>query len=183
MKKPMKKTIKKTLIINYFGFPIVILDCPHLEVDGDWEPSINYSKLEVMLFEAMPFKPSKLNGAEIKFIRNHLDLTQKEFAAWLNDKKVGSAISKWEASDLEATGMEDADERSLRLQLIDYINTMKRRKSINLHETLKCLTLSIRQSKQEKDIAVDAVDYAPVPGYGLYPKRLENHGLRGFKTS
>jgi hypothetical protein len=60
---------------------------------------------------------------------------------------------------------------------------MKRRKSINLHETLKCLTLSIRQSKQEKDIAVDAVDYAPVPGYGLYPKRLENHGLRGFKRS
>jgi hypothetical protein len=72
--------------------------------------------------------------------------------------------------------VEEADERSLRLQLIDYTKTMKRRKSINLHETLKCLTLSIRQSKQEKDIAVDAVDFEPVPGDGLNPKRLENHG-------
>ncbi len=171
----MKKSINKTVKINYFGFPIVIIDCPHIEIDGQLEPSINYIKLEHMLFEAIPHKPSRLNGAEIKFIRNYMNKTQKQFSEWLIGTKTPSAISIWETCDLEPTNMEIADEMSLRLQLIDHINQKKRRSNINLHETLQRLTISIRCKKQEKDIAVDAINYTPVPGYGLYPQSIEQH--------
>lgn len=169
----MTNTNSKTVKINFFGFPIVIIDCPHIEIDGKLKPNVNYTKLENMLFEAMPYKPSKLTGAEIKFIRTHLNMTQKTFAAWMNDTKTHSAISIWESSDLEPTNMEDADERSLRLQLIDFINHKKRKNSINLHETLQRLTISIKRRKHEKELAVNSTDYTPVPGYGLYPQHVE----------
>lgn len=163
--------MKKTVQINFFGFPIVILDCPHIEIDGNMEPLINYNKLETMMFEALPFKPSKLNGAEIKFIRHHLAMTQKQFGEWLMDRKHPSAISGWEECDLAATHMDDATERSLRLQLIDHINQKRRRKNINLHETMLRLTLSIRK-RQQKKIELDA-NYVPIPGTGLAPDPIE----------
>jgi DNA-binding transcriptional regulator YiaG len=163
--------MKKTVQINFFGFPIVIVDCPHIDIDGNMEPAINYNKLEAMMFDALPFKPSKLNGAEIKFIRLHLDMTQKQFGEWLMDRKHPSAISGWEECGLEATNMDDATERSLRLQLIDHINQKKRRTTINLHETMQRLTLSIRK-RQQKKIELDA-NYVPIPGTGLAPDSIQ----------
>lgn len=144
--------MKKTIEFNHLGFPIVIVNCPHLEIEGELIPDINYKALERALFEVIPHKPSQLNGAEIKFIRTYLKMTQLEFGNWLDDKKDASTITKWESKDLESTQMDSSMERSLRLQLIGYTLDQKRRKTLS-RQLLKEISNSL-SSKAAVEIKI-----------------------------
>lgn len=118
---------KKTIIFNHLGFPIKLVNCPHLLVEGELVPDVNYEQLEELMFRILPLKPTRLTGAELKFIRHHLGKTQKQFAKWLDDRVDDSSISKWEARDLEPTNMGDSMERSIRMQLIVHMLKQQRR--------------------------------------------------------
>jgi DNA-binding transcriptional regulator YiaG len=109
---------KKTIIFHHLGFPIKLISCPHILVEGELVPDVDYEQLEELMFRVLPLKPTRLTGAELKFIRHHLGKTQAQFAKWLEDNVDDSSISKWEAQDLKPTGMLDSMERSLRMQLI-----------------------------------------------------------------
>ena len=121
---------KKTIIFNHLGFPIKLINCPHILVDGELVPDVNYEQLEELMFRVLPLKPTRLTGAELKFIRHHLGKTQGQFATWLEDSVDASSISKWEAQDLEPTGMLDSMERSIRMQLIVRILKQQRRTTV-----------------------------------------------------
>jgi DNA-binding transcriptional regulator YiaG len=121
---------KRDITFNHLGFPIKLINCPHILVEGELVPDVNYERLEELMFRVLPLKPTRLTGAELKFIRHHLGKTQWQFAKWLEDSVDASSISKWEAQDLEPTGMIDSMERSIRMQLIVYMLKQQRRTTV-----------------------------------------------------
>ena len=100
---------------NGFGFPVILLNVPVKVEYGDEIPDINFKRMQEQLFQALLLKPSSLSGAEVKFLRHHLELTQDQFAKILKVER--SLISKWEGKDLKVTGMSSHIEIFLRLKL------------------------------------------------------------------
>jgi DNA-binding transcriptional regulator YiaG len=164
--------MKKTTIFNHLGFPINLVDWPHVEVDGELVPDVNYVKLEELMFMLLPLKPTRLNGAEVKFIRHHLEMTQKKFAKWLEDETDDSTVAVWEKADLEPTCMSKAMERSLRMQLIGLILEKQRRKTVKLNDVMELLSNSI-SAKKSSPVTLSAKNYFPIPT--KLPKELFAH--------
>ena len=81
---------------------------------GDEILDVDFNILGERVFQALLVKPSRLAGAETKFLRQTLDMTQEEFARILKVER--SLISKWERQDLKATGMSFHIEVFLRLK-------------------------------------------------------------------
>jgi len=106
---------RKTMKFNGFGFPVILLNVPVKVEYGDEIPDINFKRMQEQLFQALLLKPSSLSGAEVKFLRHHLELTQDQFAKILKVER--SLISKWEGKDLKVTGMSSHIEIFLRLKL------------------------------------------------------------------
>ncbi len=164
--------MKKTTIFNHLGFPIKLVDWPHVKVDGELIPDVNYEKLEELMFKLLPLKPTRLSGAEIKFIRHHLEMTQEKFARWLVDETDDSTITVWERADLSPTKMSRSMERSLRMQLIGVVLEKERRKTIKLNEVMRYLSDSISK-KKISPISLSAKEYFPIPD--KLPKGLYAH--------
>ena len=82
---------------------------------GEVVPDVNYNELQAILFVALIRKSTRLSGAEIRFLRHHLEMTQDAFARLLKVER--SLVSKWEGKDLKATGMTIHAEIYLRLKL------------------------------------------------------------------
>ncbi len=133
---------KKTITFNQIGFPIKLINCPHILVEGELVPDVNYEQLEELMFRVLPLKPTRITGAELKFIRHHLGKTQEQFSKWVEDSVDASSISKWEAQDLEPTGMLDSMERSIRMQLIVHALKRQRRTTVPV-DVIKKVSASI----------------------------------------
>ena len=159
------KIKKETIVFNHLGFPILLVEWPHMEIDNRWEPDVNYEALEHLVFELLPYKPSRLTGAEIKFVRRHLEMTQAQFARWLQDIKDASTVALWEKFDLNQTNMDSAMEKSLRLQLIVYINEKNRKKTIHM-DTVNELSHYMNK-KKKADLKLGSKSFFSIP------KRIE----------
>jgi len=59
-----------------FGFPVVLANVQTKVVHDEVVPNVNYNDLQVLLFVALIRKPTRLSGAEIRFLRHHLGMTQ-----------------------------------------------------------------------------------------------------------
>ena len=123
---------------NGFGFPVNLCNWPHIEVDGSLEPDIDYELLQDYLFKILPEKPSQLSGAEIKFIRHHMGMTQFAFAKWIETVDT-STIAKWEAKDLHPTGMGPDTEKSIRIKMYIEMQKKIRRKTIKIDDMVELL--------------------------------------------
>ena len=90
----METKIQKEFIDNGFGFPVHLRNVPMVKVRGEWTPKVNYNHLAESLLHALSFKPTRLTGLEIHFIRNHFEMTLKEFSKRFCVSHV--AVMKWE---------------------------------------------------------------------------------------
>jgi len=153
---------KKMTTFNHLGFPIKLMDWPHVKINGELIPDVDYEKLEELVFKLLPLKPTRLSGAEIKFIRHHLEMTQEKFAKWLVDETDDSTITVWEKADLNPTKMSKSMERSLRMQLIGLILESERRKMVKLNDIMEYLSNSISE-KSSSPISLSSKDYFPIP--------------------
>ena len=100
-----------------FGFPVFLLGVETVEVgDSRSYLDIPHQKLAKNLFLAVLLKPTFLTGAELKFLRKHLDLTQEEFAKVIGAKG-HSNIAGWENKGQRSTGMVEQAEIMARLKL------------------------------------------------------------------
>jgi DNA-binding transcriptional regulator YiaG len=106
---------RKTFKFNGFGFPIILLNAATKVENGEEILDVNLNRIQDMLFHALLLKPSRLSGAEVKFLRHYLELTQEAFSKTVKVER--SLISKWESRDLKATGMSSHVEMFLRLKL------------------------------------------------------------------
>ncbi len=50
-----KHEYKKTITFNQIGFPIKLINCPHILVEGELVPDVNYEQLEELMFIRLHF--------------------------------------------------------------------------------------------------------------------------------
>lgn len=111
----------KKLIFNGFGFPIELHNVPAKEIRGSIEPIINYKDLALKVISEVCSDENKmpLTGRQVFFLRNHLQMTIREFGKFL--EVTHPAVKKWEEAGDAATKMSDATEKILRLKVLDSI--------------------------------------------------------------
>lgn len=110
----------KSLVYTALGFPIIIVNPRYRLFEG--EEVLDISPKDIMdgIFSIIPDKKGRFTGAEVRFLRSYLKLTQEAFG-----KMIGvdhSSIAKWEAKKQEVTGMEIQVEILLRARCRLYEN-------------------------------------------------------------
>lgn len=109
-----------TIEFKELGFPILLQDPPMTRVRGHLVPDINLRALQDQVFRLLIFKPARLTGAQVRFIRKHLRLRQADLAEVLNMAN-HSVVSQWESKGDQSAGMEYNAEVLLRLWMASEI--------------------------------------------------------------
>lgn len=109
----MKKKIQKIYEAHGFGFPVILLNTPMVQIRGEWVPNVNHNKLNEAVLEALVHKPSRLTGSEVRFIRLFLNMTLEQFASRLDITH--PAVLKWEKRQNDSTEMNWSTEKDIRL--------------------------------------------------------------------
>jgi len=102
------------VVYKELGFPVLLVDVPLVEVRGVQVPDVNLKVLQDAVFTLLVTKPSRLSGAEVRFIRKHLRLRQVDLAQVLNMAN-HSVVSQWESREDAVAGMDYNTEVLLRL--------------------------------------------------------------------
>lgn len=113
----MEKKIQKRFVYDGFGFPLVLCNVPMVRVRGSWTPNIDYNKLQKDVTRALAYKPLRLTGNEIHFIRQYFKMTLAEFGDRFSVSH--PAVIKWEDSKDDATAMKWSVEKDIRLFILD----------------------------------------------------------------
>ncbi|MGK5084102.1 hypothetical protein WDW37_12465 [Bdellovibrionota bacterium FG-1] len=116
----METKIQKEFVDRGCGFPIRLKNVPMIKVRGVWTPKINYNHLAVAVLNSLAFKPSRLTGAEVRFIRTHFAMTLQNFAKRFCVTHV--AVMKWERFDEQPTVMGWTTEKDIRLFILSKLN-------------------------------------------------------------
>lgn len=109
----MERKIKRVHIDHGFGFPVKLLNVPMAKIRGEWTPAINYNLLAEIVMKELCEKEGKLTGNEVRFIRQHFEMTLQQFAKRFGVTHPG--VLKWEASKNKSTGMNWATEKDIRI--------------------------------------------------------------------
>lgn len=110
---------QKNYVFNGLGFPVVLVDAPFRKTSYGPVLDVNSKRLQELVFEALIRKSARLSGAEVRFVRHYMELTQNTFADLLGVAR--SAVAKWESKDLGLTEMAPATETLLRIQMARHI--------------------------------------------------------------
>ena len=119
----MKKKIKDKFVDYGCGFPVVLRHVPMVQIQGKWIPDINYNELEKAVLLLLCYKPSKLTGNEIRFIRLYFEMTLQAFA-----KRFGvqhPTVVKWENFKDSPTNITLGTEKDIRLFVIAHLSGKK----------------------------------------------------------
>ena len=119
----MPKNVKN-FTYEGLGFPIILKNVLLHKVRNEWLPKIDVEEIAKLAFEALPTKPSKFTGDEIKFIRTYLEKSKTAFAEIF--KLSHTAVAKWEKAKESAAPILPAQEIVLRLYLKDCLNVSGR---------------------------------------------------------
>jgi len=114
-----KTKIQKVFVDNGCGFPVVIKDVPMIHVRGVWTPDINYNTLHKVVARALAYKPTRLTGNEIKFVRDYFGLTLADFGKFFDVSHL--TVTKWENSGDDTPSIRKSLERDLRLFTLDQL--------------------------------------------------------------
>ncbi len=95
---------RKPAIYTALGFPVVIVNPTYRHFEGEEVLDISPKLVMDAVFSMIPERKGRLIGAEVRFMRSYMKLTQEAFG-----KMIGvdhSSIAKWEAKKQEVTGMD-----------------------------------------------------------------------------
>ncbi|GAB5411683.1 MAG: hypothetical protein ChlgKO_07970 [Chlamydiales bacterium] len=115
----MKKKVVKKFVFEGLGFPVVFLNTPVREVRGEVALDLNLNKVQKAVLRALSLKPIPLNGNEIRFIRQYLELTYVQFA-----KVIGvthPAVVKWEKKGNKTANITPSTELYIRLYISEFL--------------------------------------------------------------
>ena len=116
----MNKKIQKSYVDYGFGFPVQIVGAPLVKIQGEWTLDINLEKYEKAVLFALAFKPVRLTGNEVRFIRHHFGMGLKHFGKRFGDV-AHAAVIKWEKFQDGPTNMNWSTEKDIRLAIVDKI--------------------------------------------------------------
>lgn len=111
----------KRYIFKGFGFPVELHNVPAREIRGSIEPIINYKNLAIMVISEIcsDENTNPLTGRQVFFLRNHLNMTLREFGKML--EVTHPVVKQWEKCDDHSTKMSDSTEKILRLKMLQAI--------------------------------------------------------------
>lgn len=158
--------MKKKVLFYGFGFPVILIGIPTRKEMGEEVLEANFNEIERLLFLALIRKPTRMSGAEVKFVRHVMNASQETFASVLLVDR--TSISKWEAKDLEYTGMEPQTEAFLRSKMVvfsldrgfisfkNHRMIKEHREMIELDKFLKTIVPAISTRKVGKPVSINA---------------------------
>jgi hypothetical protein len=112
----MEKKIQKSFIDEGFGFKVRLINVPMVKIRDAWTPNINYNELAKAVLLALCHKPARLTGAEVRFVRQQMDMTLQAFADRFCVSHV--AVIKWEKAGSKPTPMAWTTEKDMRLFIL-----------------------------------------------------------------
>lgn len=115
-----KRKIRKSFIYDGSGFPVYLLNVPMVHVRDVWTPDVNYNKVDLLILQALAFKPARLTGREIRFIRHYFEMTTTKFASRFDVSF--AAVLKWEKIGNNPTKMNWTTEKDLRLFVLSRLH-------------------------------------------------------------
>jgi len=113
MKKQRK--ILKRWKTNIFGFPVIVDSIDAFKFEGEWVADVDYEALGEQLIELLLDSHRPLTGAQMRFVRKQLDLSQTELGLLIGKKQ--PHIARAESRDSEAAFESFADQFALIVQL------------------------------------------------------------------
>jgi transcriptional regulator with XRE-family HTH domain len=149
----MRNKIEKTFLYNGFGFPVLLVNVPMIEVMGVRTPDINYNKLQKTLLFFLAKDSVLFTGNEIKFIRKHFEMSMEEFAKFFG--VTHAAISKWEAKGNQPINTDKTTEICIRLFIFDRLLGEKDSKFREIFREISSKELALNPPKF-KPISYDA---------------------------
>ncbi|MCP4679051.1 MAG: hypothetical protein GY854_26890 [Deltaproteobacteria bacterium] len=117
----MKTSKTQKRFVDYgCGFPVVLRNVPMVRVRGFRTPDIDYNELHKAVLRALAYKPTRLTGNQIKFIRQYFELTLVQFGEYFDVSH--PAVLKWENAGDDVPSIKWSLERDLRLFIMDRLN-------------------------------------------------------------
>jgi hypothetical protein len=96
-----------------FGFPVRLLDVTMVKARGVWTPRIYYNKLAEWVLLTLSRRACPLTGNQVRFIRNHFEMTLQAFARRFGVTHAG--VIKWESAGDHSTAMNWSTEKDIRM--------------------------------------------------------------------
>ncbi len=103
----------KATVIHGLGFPVEVIGVRKRTIRGEEVLDIPWNALAGRAFAALPSRPHRLTGSQVRFVRQHLGKTLEEFGKLFGKTHV--AVLKWESSGDSATKMDWPTEKDIRL--------------------------------------------------------------------
>jgi hypothetical protein len=151
MKMKEQQKILKSWIDTGLGFPVRLSNVPMVKVRGEWTPNIDYNRLTDAVLHALCEKPVRLTGNEVRFIRQHFEMTLQAFGSRFAVSH--AAVIKWEKTKDDPTDMNWASEKDLRLFVLSKIS----RRAEDLAHLYHDLERSKADRKQTLHLDAEAV--------------------------
>lgn len=122
------------MIDRGFGFAVELRNVPMIRVRDVWTPEINFNALAEILLKCLSEKAGRLTGHEIRFVRQHFEMTLAAFATRFSVSHV--AVLNWEKCKGRATQMNWATEKDIRLFIFERLKVGPK-KIADLYSTLE----------------------------------------------
>lgn len=126
---------------NGLGFPVILLGVKTKKTPYGEALDIDHEKLKRTVFRALIEKPGRFTGAEVKFIRHEMELSQEVFADLVSADR--SSVAKWEKKDLALTSMAESAEILIRIEMSNFVSKK------DLGRLYSRVRKSVRQRQQE----------------------------------
>lgn len=107
---------------NGFGFPVVFSELPAVKIRGEVIPDVDLSKFAkpiILIICTKQLVP--LSGNQVKFIRNYLNMSLREFAKFMD--VTHQSVMRWEKKAKSAAQIGVNTEIVLRLKILKQLNS------------------------------------------------------------
>lgn len=147
----MQTKIQKKYIDHSLGLPIIILNAPMIKVRGIWALNVNYNKYQEAVLNLLTYKPTKLTGSEVQFIRKYFQMKVRAFAERFSITH--SAIIKWEKKKDNATQMAWTTEKDIRLFVLDEL----KKRATELQKLYRTLKKEVKETSKPLKIDMEKI--------------------------
>lgn len=107
----------ENILYHGFGFPVLLKGVAYKGEGPDRYLDIPHEQVSKLLLDAILRKPNPWTGAELRFVRKEMDLTQGQFAKLVHAKSYSNVVS-WEGRENESTGLSEQAELYMRLRVV-----------------------------------------------------------------
>lgn len=107
---------------NGFGFPVIFSELPAIELRGEIVPDVDFNQFAKPLIQIICTKQEfPLSGNQVKFIRNHLEMSLRDFAKFMN--VTHQSVMRWEGKKKLAARIDVNTEFVMRIKVLKALHS------------------------------------------------------------